>query len=41
MPVQAGAAVDYYLKIDSTDGESTDKGHKDEIDVLVWNWVMS
>jgi type VI secretion system secreted protein Hcp len=32
------AAVDYYLKIDGIDGESTDAVHKDEIDVLSWSW---
>ena len=40
-PVQAAAAVDYFLKIDGIDGESTDKAHKDEIDVLSWSWGMS
>ncbi len=33
--------MDYYLKIDGIDGESTDKDHKDEIDVLAWSWGMS
>jgi type VI secretion system secreted protein Hcp len=32
------AAVDYFLKIDGIPGESTDEGHKDEIDVLSWSW---
>lgn len=32
------AAVDYFLKIEGVDGESTDKGHKNEIDVLSWSW---
>jgi type VI secretion system secreted protein Hcp len=32
------AAVDYYLKIDGIDGESTDAKHKGEIDVLSWSW---
>ncbi len=40
-PVQAAAAVDYFLKIDGIDGESTDKDHKGEIDVLSWSWGMS
>ena len=40
-PVQAAAAVDYFLKIDGIDGESTDKDHKGEIDVLAWSWGMS
>jgi type VI secretion system secreted protein Hcp len=32
------AAVDYFLKIDSIDGESTDDKHKNEIDVQSWSW---
>jgi type VI secretion system secreted protein Hcp len=32
------AQVDYFLKIDGIDGESTDKDHKDEIDVESWSW---
>jgi len=32
------AAVDYFLKIDGIEGESQDKGHKGEIDVLMWDW---
>jgi type VI secretion system secreted protein Hcp len=32
------AAVDYYLKIDGIDGESTDDKHKNEIDVESWSW---
>ncbi|HAV64554.1 MAG TPA: type VI secretion system tube protein Hcp [Verrucomicrobiales bacterium] len=31
-------AVDYFLKIDSIDGESTDSKHKNEIDVMSWSW---
>lgn len=31
-------AVDYFLKIDTVPGESTDKKHKDEIDILSWSW---
>ena len=34
-------AVDMFLKIDSIKGESRDKTHKDEIDVLAWSWGMS
>src|SRR3989338_10520822 len=37
-PVVSAAAVDYFLKIDGIDGESTDPGHKGEIDVLSWSW---
>ena len=32
------AAVDYFLKIDSVDGESTDDKHKGEIDLESWSW---
>jgi type VI secretion system secreted protein Hcp len=32
------AAVDYFLKIDGIDGESTDDKHKNEIDVQSWSW---
>lgn len=32
------AAVDYYLKIDGVDGESTKKGVENHIEVLSWNW---
>jgi type VI secretion system secreted protein Hcp len=32
------AAVDYFLKIDGIDGESTDSKHKNEIDVQSWSW---
>lgn len=32
------AAVDYFLKLDGIDGESTDDKHKGEIDVLSWSW---
>ena len=30
-----------FIKIDGIDGESQDKAHKDEIDVLAWSWGMS
>lgn len=33
-----GGAVDYFLKIDGVDGESTDSKHKGEIDVFSWSW---
>ena len=32
------AAVDYFLKIDGIEGESTDAKHKSEIDVESWSW---
>jgi len=34
-------AVDMFIKIDDIKGESKDKTHKDEIDVLAWSWGMS
>ena len=32
------AQVDYFLKIEGVEGESTDDKHKNEIDVLSWSW---
>jgi len=32
------AAVDYFLKIDTIPGESTDSKHKAEIDIESWSW---
>jgi type VI secretion system secreted protein Hcp len=32
------AAVDYFLKLDGIDGESSDSKHKGEIDILSWSW---
>jgi len=34
-------AVDMFLKIEGIDGESVDKAHAGEIDVLSWSWGMS
>lgn len=34
-------AVDMFIKIGDIKGESKDKAHADEIDVLSWNWGMS
>jgi type VI secretion system secreted protein Hcp len=34
-------AVDMFLKLDGIKGESADKSHKDEINVLAWSWGMS
>lgn len=31
-------AVDMFMKIDGIAGESTDKTHKDETEVLAWSW---
>jgi len=35
------AAVDYFLKIDTIDGESTDSKHKGEIDLESWSFGAS
>jgi type VI secretion system secreted protein Hcp len=35
------AATDMFLKLGNIKGESLDKAHKDEIDVLAWSWGMS
>ncbi len=35
------AAVDYFLKIDTIEGESQDGKHKGEIDLLSWSWGES
>jgi type VI secretion system secreted protein Hcp len=32
---------DIFMKINGIQGESRDKGHKDEIDVLTWTWGLS
>ena len=34
-------AVDMFLKIATVDGESRDKAHGKEIDVLAWSWGLS
>jgi type VI secretion system secreted protein Hcp len=36
-------AVDMFLKLEDNNlkGESQDKVHKDEIDVLTWSWGMA
>lgn len=34
-------AVDMFLKIEGLDGESRDKAHADEIDILAWSWGAS
>ncbi|MFO0958182.1 MAG: type VI secretion system tube protein Hcp [Isosphaeraceae bacterium] len=35
------AHVDYFLKIDGIEGESTDDKHKNEIDLESWSWGES
>jgi len=34
-------AMDQFIKIGALKGESKDKAHKDEIDVLNWSWGLS
>jgi len=34
-------AFDIFLKLDGYKGESVDKTHKDEIDVLAWSWGLT
>jgi type VI secretion system secreted protein Hcp len=34
-------AVDMFLKLSGVDGESKDKTHTKEIDILAWTWGMS
>jgi len=34
-------AIDAFLKLEGIKGESADKAHKDEIDILSWSWGMS
>lgn len=42
LPLSAGAAaLDFFLKIDTVKGESSDSKHKDWIDVLSWSWGVS
>jgi type VI secretion system secreted protein Hcp len=34
-------AVDMFLKLDGVSGESKDKAHLKDIDILSWSWGMS
>lgn len=34
-------AVDMFIKVGNIKGESLDKAHKEEIDVLAWSWGLS
>ncbi len=34
-------AIDMFIKVGDIKGESQDKTHKEEIDVLAWSWGMS
>ena len=40
-PAPVLAAVDMFIKIDDIKGESTDKDHQGEIDILAWSWGAS
>jgi type VI secretion system secreted protein Hcp len=40
-PTASKAAMDMFLEIAGVEGESNDKNHKDDIDVLAWSWGMS
>jgi type VI secretion system secreted protein Hcp len=39
--LSVSGALDMFLKINGVEGESTDKTHPKEIDVLAWSWGMS
>ena len=41
LSLNAHAAVDMFLKLDGIAGESQDKAHNGEVDVLAWSWGMS
>lgn len=41
VPIAHAAAVDYFLKIDGVQGESTDDKHKGEIEIESWSWGAS
>jgi type VI secretion system secreted protein Hcp len=41
VPTASAASVDYFLKIDGIDGESTADGHKGEIELESWSWGES
>lgn len=40
-PFSAMAAVDMFLKLNGINGESVDRAHANEIDVLAWSWGES
>lgn len=41
IPTASAAAVDYFLKIDGVDGESTDPSHRNEIEIESFSWGVS
>jgi type VI secretion system secreted protein Hcp len=40
-PLSGFSAVDMFLKIEGIKGESQDKAHVGDVDVLAWSWGMS
>lgn len=40
-PMRSEAAIDMFLKLGDIKGESTDKTHGGEINLLAWSWGMS
>src|SRR5450755_4691283 len=34
-------SIDCHMKLDGVTGESTHKDHKDEIEIISWNWGVS
>lgn len=41
VPIAHAAAVDYFLKIEGVDGESTDDSHRGEIEINSFSWGAS
>lgn len=41
VPMVSAAAVDYFLKLDGIEGESTDQRHKGEISIESFSWGVS
>lgn len=41
IPLAHGAQVDYFLKLEGVEGESTDDKHKGEIDIQSFSWGVS
>jgi len=41
VPVATSASTDMFLKIEGIDGESSDSGHRGEIDIQSWSWGVS
>ncbi len=41
VPTAGAAQVDYFLKIEGVDGESTDPGHRNEIEIESFSWGVT